>query len=103
MTKSVLAALFLSAGFPSFTASAQPRPAPTTEQYMNVMTVCGLGSRLAIDNSTRDKVRLMVQDGLGQGKVVQEITPGIGSLIVGTQQSPLYDQFVRCMQSMLSS
>lgn len=97
-----LAALLLSAGFTTFTASAQPRPAPTTEQYMNVMTVCGLGSRLSIDNSTRDKVRLMVQDGLGQGKIVQEITPGIGALIIGTQQSPLYDQFVKCMQSMLS-
>src|SRR5262245_6037264 len=75
--------------------------APTVEQYLTVMTACSLGSKLSIDNSTREKVRLMLQDGVGQGRAEQVLTTQIATLILGSGDSPLYSQYVKCMRDLL--
>jgi len=76
--------------------------APTTQQYLNVMTICGLGSHITLDNNTKEKVQVMLEEGISQGKAVNDIAPKIADLVLAGKQPELYDKYVKCMREMMS-
>ena len=75
---------------------------PTTSDFMNVITACGMGVRISIDNDTKDKAKNLFEQGVSTGRAVQEIVPGAAELVLGGQQSQFYDKYVKCLRDLLS-
>ena len=79
----------------------QGAAAATTSDLMNAMTVCGLGAKITLDNNTKEKAKLMFEDGVATGKATQDIAPRIADTVLGGQKTEFYDKYVKCLQDML--
>ncbi|MBY3355150.1 MULTISPECIES: hypothetical protein [Rhizobium] len=72
---------------------------PSTADFMNVMTVCGMGSTITIDANLRGSLKSLYEGETTQGKAVQEILPKIAEKL---PQGDDYKRYVECLEKMLT-
>jgi hypothetical protein len=94
--RSLRVALVLSmATINSFSAHS----APSTADFMNIMTVCGAGSTVNIDANLQGSIVSLYQSESTKGRAVQQITTEIAKLL---PQGEVYTRYLACVKDLLS-
>jgi hypothetical protein len=74
--------------------------APSTATFMNVMTVCGVGSKITIDSNLQGSMTSLYEKEATKGRAVQEIVVEIAKLL---PQGDTYAKYLDCVKSGLSA
>jgi hypothetical protein len=105
MTKLATAGLSVSIGFAlNFTTAAFA--SPSTSDYLNALTVCGLGIKLNIDADLAGSVKTIYDGAETKGKGFLSVEPALKNIIaaaVGSGTSDtLINQYLGCIKETLS-
>jgi hypothetical protein len=105
MTKLITTGLCVSIGFAlNFTTAAFA--SPSTSDYLNALTVCGLGIKLNIDADLAGSVKTIYDGAETKGKGFLSVEPTLKSMIAttagaGTSEA-LINQYLNCIRETLS-
>jgi hypothetical protein len=82
-------------------ASAQAAELPSTEQFMNILGVCGAGSGIKIEGDLDGSIRSLYQKEKTQGHASQEIIAKILELLPADQRLNAYNSYLGCVDKRL--
>jgi len=81
------------------------KAAPSTLDYMNAMTACGLGAKSSVSNETKGTIRRQIDGDIASGSAVDDIVPKIANNVLAADERDhnygLYDRYVACLKSFL--
>lgn len=93
-----LAALLVAAVQP---ASGQQRALPSTQDFMNIMTVCGGGSAFRFEGDLRRDAESLYEKGRTEGKALQDIIASITAQLPEKDRLDGYRIYSDCVGRMI--
>jgi hypothetical protein len=82
---------------------AQESTLPSTAEFMNVMTVCGAGSRVKIDANIEGSVSSIYQKERTRGRALQEIITKIIDQLPAADRAEAYRHYLDCVLAALQA
>jgi hypothetical protein len=95
-----LTVLLLGAGASSL---AQQRALPSTQDFMNILTVCGAGSSFKVEGDLRRSAESIYDKGRTEGKAVQEIIASITAQLPEQSRVEGYKIYSECVGGIIGS
>ncbi len=83
-------------------SAAQTPQLPSTTDFMNVLTLCGAGSRFNLNADLRRDAVSVYEQGRTQGRALQEILAAIMEKLPENERAGAYQHFLRCVSDVIN-